>query len=275
VELFTTPQADKARQIAERLDRWNRERQEVEEQILAKALEIMEGSNLNGDAASAGRPDDRYSLVVAGAGWHRGVIGIVAQRLVERFYRPTLVIAIEDGVGHGSGRSIAGFHLVEALNPAKELFDRYGGHAQAAGFSLPAERIPELAALFEKHARNTLRAEDLEPVLRVDAEIGLPDVDHNLYQALRQLEPYGLGNPSPVFAVRSAQILGPPRVLKDKHLKLRVAQGTKSTEAVGWGLAERARTLAAFQRVDLAFAVDESLYQDMVSLQLVIKDIRG
>jgi single-stranded-DNA-specific exonuclease len=274
VDLFTTPQADKARAIAERLDKRNRERQEVEEQILAKALEVKEGSDLVGGAASSRGPDGCYSLVVAGAGWHRGVIGIVAQRLVERFHLPTLVIAIEDGVGHGSGRSITGFHLVEALDQAKELLDRYGGHAQAAGFSMPADQIPELAARFERHAHRMLRAEDLEPVLRVDAEVDLPDVDHNLYQALRQLEPYGLGNPTPVFATRSIQLLGPPRVLKDKHLKLRVAQGKKSAEAVGWGLAERARLLAAFQQVDLAFSVDENLYQEMASLQLVIKDIR-
>jgi single-stranded-DNA-specific exonuclease len=277
VDLFTTPQADKAREIADRLDRRNRERQEVEEQILAKALEITKGSSTQGrsGATSAGRPDGAYSLVVAGTGWHRGVIGIVAQRLVERFYLPTLVIAIEDGVGHGSGRSIAGFHLVEALDPARELFDRYGGHTQAAGFSLPADRIAELAARFESHARSRLRAQDLEPILRVDAELGLGDVDHNLYQALQQLEPYGLGNPTPVFAARSAQLLGPPRVLKDKHLKLRVAQGTKSAEAVGWGMAERSSTLAASQRVDLAFTVDENLYQDMASLQLVIKDLKA
>ena len=274
VDLFTTPQPAQAREIAERLDTRNRERQEVEEQILARALEITEVPDFVEGGTWAGRANVRYSLVVAGAGWHRGIIGIVAQRLVERFYLPTLVIAIEDGVGHGSGRSIAGFHLVEALDQVRELFDRYGGHAQAAGFSLPADRIPELTARFESHARSTLRAEDLEPVLRVDAEVNLPDVDHNLYQALRQMEPYGVGNPTPVFAVRSAQLLGPPRVLKDKHLKLRVAQGTKSTEAVGWGLAERARALAASQRVDLAFSVDESLYQDLASLQLVIKDIK-
>jgi len=285
VDLFTTPQPTLAREIAERLDRRNRERQEVEEQILAKALEITEGlapaldpacgtGDIVEGGASVGRANSRHSLVVSGAGWHRGVIGIVAQRLLERFYLPTLVIAIEDGVGHGSGRSIAGFHLVEALDQARELFDRYGGHAQAAGFSLPADRIPELAARFESYARSTLRAEDLEPVLRIDAEVDLSDVDHGLYQALRQLEPYGVGNPTPVFAARSVQLLGPPRVLKDKHLKLRVAQGTKSTEAVGWGLAERAGTLAASGRVDLAFTVDEKLYQDVASLQLVIKDIR-
>ncbi len=274
VDLLTTPEPDKAREIAQRLDRLNRERQEVEEQILQRALEIMDGRP-EMMTPSAGRPQGCHSLVVAGAGWHRGVIGIVAQRLVERFYLPTLVIAIEDGIGHGSGRSIAGFHMVEALDQARDLFDRYGGHAQAAGFSLPADRISELEARFESYARGKLRAEDLEPVLRLDAEVSLADVDQKLYEALQQLEPYGVGNPTPVFATRSVRLLEPPRVLKDKHLKLRVAQRTRSTAAVGWGLAAWAPTLAASQQVDLAFTVDENVYQDVASLQLVIKDIKG
>jgi len=272
VDLFTTTEPEKAREIAERLDRLNRERQEVEEQILTKALAVMEDRGFVGPAAG---PTGRYSLVVAGAGWHRGVIGIVAQRLVERFYLPTLVIAIEDGVGHGSGRSIAGFHLVEALDQAGDLFDRYGGHAQAAGFSLDAPRVPELEERFESYARAKLRPEELEPILRLDAEVRLPEVDHNLYKALRQLEPYGVGNPTPVFAVRSARLLEAPRVLKDKHLKLRIAQGTKSTDAVGWGLAGRTPALAASQQVDVAFTVDEDVFQDVPFLQLVIRDIRG
>lgn len=271
VDLFTTPEPEKAREIAERLDRLNRERQEVEEQILAKALAVIED---RGFAASPRDRAGRYSLVVAGAGWHRGVIGLVAQRLVERFYLPTLVIAIEDGVGHGSGRSIAGFHLVEALDQAGDLFDRYGGHAQAAGFSLDAARIPELEARFERYARAKLRPEELEPILRLDAELSLREVDHNLYKALRQLEPYGVGNPTPVFAVRSARLLEPPRVLKDKHLKLRIAQGSMSTEAMGWGLAGRTPALTASQQVDVAFTVDEDVFQDVPFLQLVIKDIR-
>jgi len=272
VDLFTTSEPEKAREIAEKLDRLNRERQEVEEQIVTKALAVMEQ---RGFAGPAGGATGRYSLVVAGAGWHRGVIGIVAQRLVERFYLPTLVIAIEDGVGHGSGRSIAGFHLVEALDQAGDLFDRYGGHAQAAGFSLEAARIPELEERFESYARSKLRPEELEPILRLDAEVSLAEVDHNLYKALRQLEPYGVGNPTPVFAVRSARLLEPPRVLKEKHLKLRIAQGTKSTDAMGWGLAGRTPALTASQQVDVAFTVDEDVFQDVPFLQLVIRDIRG
>jgi single-stranded-DNA-specific exonuclease len=270
VDLFTTPEPGRAREIAERLDKLNRDRQEMEEQILTKALAVVE------DQQVAASPRDlRYSLVVAGAGWHRGVIGLVAQRLVERFYLPTLVIAIEDGVGHGSGRSIAGFHLVEALDQAGDLFDRYGGHAQAAGFSMNAARIPELEARFENHARAKLRPEELEPILRLDAEVSLREVDHNLYQSLRQLEPYGVGNPTPVFAIRSARLLESPRVIKGKHLKLRIAQGTRSSGAMGWGLAGRTPALAASQLVDVAFTVDEDVFQDVPFLQLVVKDIRG
>jgi len=194
--------------------------------------------------------------------------------MVERFYLPTLVIAIEDGVGHGSGRSIAGFHLVEALDQARDLFDRYGGHAQAAGFSLPAVRIRELEARFETYARGKLCVDDLEPVLRLDAEVNLESLDHKLYEALRQLEPYGIGNPTPVFAARSARLLEPPRVLKDKHLKLRIAWGNRSIEALGWGLAGRVPNLPASAPVDLAFTVDEDFYQDVAFLQLVIKDIK-
>ncbi len=298
VDLFTAVEPARAREIAERLDRLNRERQDVEEQILRKAMEIMESRA--GTAAVAGGPasvgegtesgfaqagsltkdqgdhaNEHYSLVVAGEGWHRGVIGIVAQRLVERFYVPTLVIAIEDGVGYGSGRSIAGFHLVDALDQAKALFDRYGGHAQAAGFSLPAGSIPELEATFDRHARQVLRPEDLDPVLRLDAEVDLSEVDQGLYQALQRLEPYGVGNPTPVFAVRAARLIEPPRVLKDRHLKLRVANGAKSIEVLGWSLAGRAPEFVACQKVDLAFTVDENVYQDVASLQLVLRDIRG
>ena len=134
--------------------------------------------------------------MLAGEGWHRGVIGIVAQRVVERYHRPALVIGIEDGVGVGSGRSIKRFHLLDALTSVGDLFQRFGGHAQAAGFALTVERIPELTRRFEEHARNVLTASDLEPVLRVDAPVDLAEVDWPLYRgdhsarALRHGEPH-------------------------------------------------------------------------------------
>jgi single-stranded-DNA-specific exonuclease len=264
IELFTSPDAARTREIAERLERLNRERQRVEDEILREIVEQLERRT---DLA------ERYTLVLAGPGWHRGVIGIVAQRVVERYHRPTLVIGVEDGVGVGSGRSLKPFHLLEALTAASDLFERFGGHAQAAGFALPAERVPELERRFEEYARTVLVPGDLEPVLRVDGQVNLAQMDWPLYQELSQLEPFGMGNPTPVFGAWGLRLVATPRLLQDKHLKLRVGQGAQTLDAIGWGWAARAPALAVGQQVDLAFTLEQNNYQDMASLQLVIKDL--
>jgi len=263
IELFMTSDPARARALADRLDGLNRERQRVEEQILAAIEEEMDR-----------RPEkaERYTLVFSGEGWHRGVIGIVAQRVVDRYRRAALVIGVENDAGVGSGRSIRGFHLLEALTQAGDLFDRYGGHAQAAGFAMAAGRIPELEARFEQHARAVLAPEDLEPALRIDAEAGLGELDWELYEELSQLEPFGFGNPTPVWAARGVRVLAPPRVLKEKHLRLRVTQGASAFDALGWGMADRSLELRAGDNLDLAFTLDENCYQGERTLQLVVKD---
>jgi single-stranded-DNA-specific exonuclease len=264
IDLFTLADATRTREIAERLEQLNRERQRVEDEILRAIVEQLEA-----------RPEvsQLYTLVLAGDGWHRGVIGIVAQRVVERYHRPALVIGVEDGVGVGSGRSIKRFHLLEALTSASDLFERFGGHAQAAGFSLPKERIPDLARRFEEHARTVLAPADLEPVLRVDANVNLMEVDWPLYEEMTQLEPFGMGNPTPVLGACGVRLLATPRVLQEKHLKLRVSQGARTLDALGWGWARRAPSLSAGQPVDLAFTLEQNNYQDVASLQMVIKDL--
>jgi single-stranded-DNA-specific exonuclease len=264
IDLFTASDPARTREIAERLDRLNRERQRVEEEILLGIL---------GDLEQRADLREQFTLVLAGERWHRGVIGIVAQRVVERYHRPALVIGIEDGVGVGSGRSIKNFHLLDALTSAGDLFQRFGGHAQAAGFALEVARIPELVRRFEQHARTVLTASDLEPVLRVDAPIDLADVDWPLYEEIVQLEPFGMGNPTPVFSACGLRLIATPRILQDKHLKLRVGDGVRTLEALGWSWAARAPSLLAGQHVDLAFTIEQNNYQDMASLQLVIKDI--
>jgi single-stranded-DNA-specific exonuclease len=217
---------------------------------------------------------ERYSLVLSSEGWHRGVIGIVAQRVVDRYHRPTLVIGVEDGVGFGSGRSIMRFHLLEALGAMSDLFDRFGGHAQAAGFALPAARIPDLEKRFELHARSVLAPEDLHPALSVDAEVPLAEIDWPLYEDLQRLSPFGYGNPTPLLVACGLNLVFAPRVLQDKHLKLRVAQGPRSLDALGWGWAGKGRLLAPGQQLDLAFTLDKNVFQEQASLQLVIKDMR-
>ena len=269
IDLLTTSNASKACAIAARLDRLNTERQQVEEHILNEILERVEQEP--GKAS-------RYFLVFAGEGWHRGVIGIVAQRVAERYNRPAVVIGVEDGVGQGSGRSIRGFHLLQALESSRGLLLRCGGHAQAAGFTLAADRLPALEMALESHARAILSPEDLEPAQRVDAEVSFGDLNRDLYESLKRLEPYGLGNPTPVFFADRLRLVGPPRILKERHLKIRLTQsspaGSKSFDAVGWGLADQGSALTAGQEVAAAFTLDENVYEGLASLQLVLKDFR-
>lgn len=265
VDLFTASDPSQARVIAERLERLNRDRQRVEDEILRAILAWMEQQP---------GMTERYSLVLSGEGWHRGVIGIVAQRVVDRYHRPTLVIGVEDGVGFGSGRSIRGFHLLEALRTVSDLFDRFGGHAQAAGFALPAARIPDLEKRFELYARSVLAPQDLEPTLSVDAEIHLAEIEWPLYEDLQRLGPFGYGNPTPVLAARGLNLVLPPRVLQDKHLKLKVAQGPRSLDALGWGWAGKGQRPVPGQQLDMAFTLDKNVFQEVATLQLVIRDMR-
>ncbi len=264
IDLFTLPDPVRTREIAERLERLNRERQRVEEEILRSIL---------GDLEKRADVSEQFTLVLAGDGWHRGVIGIVAQRVAERYHRPALVIGIEDGVGFGSGRSIKSFHLLDALTSVGDLFQRFGGHAQAAGFAVAMENIPELIRRFELYARGILTAADLEPVLRVDATINLAQLDWPLYDELTQLEPFGMGNPTPVFGASKVRLSAPPRILKEKHLKLRVEAGSRDIDALGWGWASRAPRLDAGQLVDLAFTLEKNNYNDVSNLQLIVKDL--
>jgi single-stranded-DNA-specific exonuclease len=265
IELLTTQDAARAGQIAEHLERLNRERQQMEDRIVKEIVTRV-----------AARPElaERYFLVFAGPGWHRGVIGIVAQRVVERYHRPALVVGIEDGQAQGSGRSIASFHLLEALSAVGDLFERYGGHAQAAGFAMPAERLGEMENRLEAYARTRLAPADLEPILRVDAELSLPELDWELYEGLRKLEPFGYGNPTPVFVARNLRLLAPPRILQERHLKLKVAGGGRTFDALWWNRAERASPLAPGQLVDVAFTLDSNVFQGAISLQLILRDLQ-
>jgi len=240
--------------------------------------------------------------VLAGDGWHRGVIGICATRVVERFHRPTLVIACDEtGQAHGSGRSIASFHLLNALESCRELFDRFGGHAHAVGYSLPAARVPQLRAALEQYARAHLTPADLVATLPLAAELPLTEIDRRVFTALQQLEPFGVGNPEPVFATRAAKLVLPPRVLKEKHLKMRVMQtealeiaaaadstsGTAASsvrarprtiaiDALAWRMASRLQNepLSPGDTLDLAFRLDRNEHPEFGGLQLVLADWR-
>jgi single-stranded-DNA-specific exonuclease len=216
IDLFSTKDPVRARELAAKLDRLNADRQEEERRILRSIDE-----RISGDPALC----EAYCIVVDGEGWHRGVIGIAATRVVERYHRPAIVIAREGEEAFGSGRSIRPFHLLEAVESSHTLFTRYGGHSHACGFAMPSANVPQLRAELDAFARTRLTPADFDPVLDVEAELGLDEITPGLYQALQLLEPHGAGNHEPAFAARGVRLIAPPKILKDKHIKLRLKAG--------------------------------------------------
>jgi single-stranded-DNA-specific exonuclease len=213
IELFSVKDPVRARELAAKLDRLNTDRQEEERRIL-RAVE----ERISGDPALC----QAYCIVVDGEGWHRGVIGIAATRVVERYHRPAIVIAREGEEAFGSGRSIRPFHLLEAVESSHHLFTRYGGHSHACGFAMPAANLPQLRAELDAFARARLTPADFDPVLDVEAELDLDEITPELFQVLRLLEPYGIGNHEPAFSARGVRLIAPPKILKEKHIKLKL-----------------------------------------------------
>lgn len=270
IELFCTRDASRANELAGKLERLNRERRDTE----ANALADIE-TRLATDPELA----DSRLVVVDGDGWHRGVIGILASRVVERTAKPALVISVEDGVAHGSGRSVDGFPLLSAIETCADLFTRFGGHAFAVGFALPAESLPELKRRLAECADERLAAREPERVLNIHAELPLQQITAVLAGWLRKLEPLGHGNPEPIFVARKARLLSPPRILKDRHLRLELAQDLRAAaaRAVGWDLAGRAGELGLSQgsQVDVAYRIRENLHPDFGGLEMEIAGLRA
>jgi len=280
VELFTTRDPARAVELAAKLERLNYERRETE----AAALAIIEARLASGSELAAELASDRL-LVIDGNGWHRGVIGILASRVVERTAKPSIIISVEDGVAYGSGRSVDGFHLLNAIESCADLFTRFGGHAFAVGFALPAAALPELKRRLRLYAEEHLAAREPERLLSIHAELPLDRITPVLAGWLRKLEPFGHGNPEPVFVARRARLLSPPRILKERHLRLELAQesvqppplpGTSGAlRAVGWGMAARSALLGLAQGtlIDLAYRIRENAHPEYGGLEAEIAGI--
>ena len=273
IQLFNEKDATRAAEMAMELNELNGDRQQEEQRIIDEISQKIEASP---ELKSA------YCLVVDGEGWHRGVIGICATRVVERYHRPTIVFCCEDGEAYGSGRSIEAFHLLEALESCPELFTRFGGHAHAIGCSLPVDKIGALRVRLDAQARERLTPADFVPILEYDAELSLDEVDQRFWESLEKLEPFGVGNPNPVFVARSVKLVQPPKLLKDKHIKLR-AIGTanppdgrwqRGHDVMGWRMAQRAaaETLLVGDVLDLAFTVDYNQHPEFGGVQLNLVD---
>ncbi|KAA0895275.1 single-stranded-DNA-specific exonuclease RecJ [Oryzomonas rubra] len=261
VDLLLSIDQTESQGIAEDLDAANAERQATERRILDEAIEMVE--------TSGAYPDCR-SIILASQNWHQGVVGIVASRLVERYHRPTILISLdEEGSAKGSGRSITGFHLLDAVTACSPFLERFGGHRYAAGVGLRADAVTAFAAAFEAEAARLLTEDDLVAQLDVDAEAQPGDITPELARELKRLEPFGAGNPEPVLLMRGLRVME-HRVVGDGHLKLRLAGGGCHFNAIAFRLASRELP----GMVDIAFFPEMNEWNGNSTLQLRVKDLR-
>ncbi len=263
VELLCAESEHEANSIARELEELNRRRQEMDRDTLEAARAMIERS---------GRIPT--GIVVAGEGWHPGVIGIVASRLVEEYARPVILIALEGDEGKGSGRSIPAFDLHAGIGQCSDLLVRYGGHKAAAGVTIRREMVDEFARRFADVAESLLTPDDLVPELRVDLEIPLEDVTEDLEGLLRHFEPFGVGNPTPVFMSRGVSVAEPARTVGRDGLRLRLTNGSHGLDALGWGMGHLARQLQPGDSVDIAFRLERDEYRGVSRLQARLADIR-
>lgn len=265
VELLTTDDPEAARKIASEVDRHNKNRQTLQKAVFDAA---------SVQAERAPDAETRRVLVVADEGWHEGVVGIVASKLVERFHLPTVVLSIKDGVAKGSARSIQGFHLVDNLRAVEELLTAYGGHYHAAGMTLPADRVDDLRAALNTRAHEQLDADQLTRRIRVDTEVPLERLTYELAETLLRLAPYGMGNPEPSLVARGVEVLDYRLVGKERiHVKLILDAGTRDIDAIAFSMADR--QLLFKTPVDIVYIPEINEYNGRKSLQVRVKDLRA
>ena len=263
VELLMCEKEHEANAIAREMEELNRRRQEVDRKTLARARELIDRLDLNAT----------HGIVLAEEGWHPGVIGIVASRLIEELGRPVLLIALDGEEGKGSGRSISAFDLHAALTECRDLLVRFGGHRAAAGVTVAREKIPELARRFNEIAIAQLTVDDLVAELRVDLELPISSATLELEALLRHFEPFGPSNPTPVIVSRGVRLAAPPRVLGDGHVKLRLQTDTGELEAIGWGMAFLASELDVSTPFDIAYRLERDDWNGAPRLQAKLASV--
>jgi len=259
--------ADEAKALAEQLNSENLRRQKEEAEIVAAAKKAVDTEL---DIGS------RTVIVVAGDGWHRGVIGIVASKLVDAFHRPAIVLSIDGEIAHGSCRSIAAFDMLGALESCADVMTKFGGHRQAAGLTMDASRIRELRTRINDHADQRLQHDDLRPRLWIDGSLSFRSITAQVTAELTALAPFGAGNPNPMFRTSGVEVVDGPRILKDRHLKMSFRQEGRVMRGIAWRAAEREPFVASHRTaIDLAFSVEQDSWNGERYLQLSVADFRA
>jgi single-stranded-DNA-specific exonuclease len=265
VELLETDSEERALEIAKLLNETNKTRQNLQNQMIEEAFKSIDKSKIP------------FAVVLGNKGWHRGIVGLVASKITEAFYRPSFIISIEDDVGYGSARSIEEFDVTEALKNASEILINYGGHKQAAGFKVKIEDIPTLDQLLNKYASAKLSKENLNPKIKIDALLSFKSITPKLWEELKLLEPFGIGNPKPIFLTKRVNVKS--KKITDKFVKLVLSEQEKNINAIYWisnfeNDFERFFNLSENDIIDVVYELDFRVWNDLGSFQLNIKDFR-
>lgn len=266
VRLLISTDLQEAEAIAEVLEKENRQRRSIDEETFKEAVEMVE---------SYFDPENDPAFVLSAEGWHPGVIGIVASRLVDRYYRPTVMISTDEGVGKGSARSIPGFNIYEALNSCADLMLAFGGHKYAAGLSIPSENISRLRERLQEYAQQKLTDDLLTPKLSIDGELRFDEIDATFMRILKMMAPFGPQNMRPVFYSKNIRIVGTPVIVGNNHLRFKACQNGKVIDAIGFNLGNLLHRIGGHREdIEMAYVVEENEWQGRVYTQLKIKDIR-
>jgi len=266
LRLLLTTDGGEARAVARTAEEVNRQRQETDRRMLDEASDLL---------ASMFDPDRDFGVVLESDGWHPGVVGIVASRLVERIHRPVVLFAMEGDRGRGSARSIPEYHLLDGVRACGHLLERFGGHRQAAGMEIHRDRIPEFRKAFNEEARRVLQGQDLRPSLKAEIEVSLDEMSFDLLGFLEYVGPHGIGNPGPSFVAKGLSVSSPPRVVGTDHLKLRLRQDGTELEAIGFHLARRVSPAdIGSGPVEAVFQLQDNEFRGVRRLQAHLKDLR-
>ncbi|WP_162416486.1 single-stranded-DNA-specific exonuclease RecJ [Cyclobacterium roseum] len=266
VELLISGSLDEAVRRAELVEDVNAARKNFDENITREALEMIENLELNGASKST---------VLFKEDWHKGVIGIVASRCIEKYYRPTIILTESNNKATGSARSVFDFDIYEAIEACSDLLEQFGGHKYAAGLTLPVENVPAFQKKFERVVSERVNEIHLKPIQEIDDELILDQINYKFYNILKQMTPFGPGNPEPVFCVNQVHAEN-VRILKEKHLRFEIIQDGQNTRPVciGFGFAEYYQLLNSKMRFNIAFEIRENTFRNTSSLQLYVKDIK-
>lgn len=265
VELLITDSKEKATEIAAQLEEENHHRQHTEQEILKDALEMIDAME---------KPEEKKVFVLAKEGWHHGVIGIVASRITDKFYKPAILISLTDNLGKGSGRSVKGFNIFNALSHCSDHLLKFGGHELAAGLGLSADSIKDFDAQINAYANEVMDENTLVPYINIDAVIHLSDLTLTNAEMLSMLEPFGMGNAQPIFAVMNTTLSSVRQIGNGKHCKITVTKSGRQAEFVGFNMAEVSENFKIGTNLDLAFTIDTNVFRGVKQLQLILKDVR-